>query len=176
MQRIVLIFLSILILRLGSACGPASQAAGTPAMTVSAPTAAAPATTGPAPAVASPAPTESAPTTGNSTEVEITLDDNTISSSLTTFQAGAPYSFVITNTGAHEHNFNIAEPVAVTGSLNASLEQALLAMAKDELPIGDTVTVEFTFPESAVGMQLEFSCLIRRHYDDNMRLAITVTP
>jgi uncharacterized cupredoxin-like copper-binding protein len=37
------------------------------------------------------------------------------------------------------------------------------------------VTVNYTFPDSAVGAQLEFSCLIKRHYDDGMRLAITVT-
>ena len=37
------------------------------------------------------------------------------------------------------------------------------------------LTVEFTFPDSAAGADLEFSCLIRRHYEDGMWLDITVT-
>jgi uncharacterized cupredoxin-like copper-binding protein len=35
--------------------------------------------------------------------------------------------------------------------------------------------VEYTFTDGAIGKTLEFSCLIRRHYDVGMRLAITVT-
>jgi uncharacterized cupredoxin-like copper-binding protein len=35
--------------------------------------------------------------------------------------------------------------------------------------------VEYTFPDSAAGQLLEFSCLIRRHYEDGMVLEITVT-
>jgi len=65
--------------------------------------------------------------------------------------------------------------VSVTGSLGASLAGAFVAVKQDQLPIGGGTTVTYTFPDSAVGMQLEFSCLIQRHYDDDMRLAITVT-
>jgi hypothetical protein len=50
-------------------------------------------------------------------EVVVTLADNTITSSLTDFKVGVPYTFVITNTGDHDHNFNISEPISVTGSL-----------------------------------------------------------
>ncbi|SRR5258708_8983251 len=112
---------------------------------------------------------------GNGTEVDVTLADNTINSTLTTFKAGVPYTFVITNHGNHLHNFNIAPPASVSGSLDSSLAQALLVVTQDKLPIGGGTTVTYTFPASAVGMQLEFSCLIPRHYEDGMRLAITVT-
>jgi uncharacterized cupredoxin-like copper-binding protein len=108
-------------------------------------------------------------------EVDVTLADNTISSTLTTFKAGVPYSFVVKNNGNHRHNFNIAPPASVSGSLDASLAQALLVVTQDQLPVGGGTTVTYTFPASAVGMQLEFSCLIPRHYEDGMRLAITVT-
>ncbi len=109
------------------------------------------------------------------TEVDITLADNTIQSSLTTFKAGVPYRFVIINNGNHLHNFNINTPVDKAGSLDAALSTALLSVTQDKLPIGGGTTVTYTFPASAVGKDLEFSCLIRRHYEDGMRLQITVT-
>ena len=111
----------------------------------------------------------------NGTDVEVTLGDNTIDSSLTTFQVGVPYKFVITNKGNHAHNFNITQPVSVAGSLDAALQNALLVVPKNELGGGAQVTVEYTFPDTAASTQLEFSCLIARHYEDGMKLAVTVT-
>ena len=130
-----------------------------------------------APATQAAPPTASAgqSASGSGTEVDVTLADNTITSSLATFKAGEPYRFVIVNNGNHAHNFNIAPPQSVSGSLDASLAQALLTVKQDQLPVGGGTTVEFTFPDSAVGKQLEFSCLIPRHYEDGMRLPITVT-
>lgn len=116
------------------------------------------------------------PAAGDLVQVDITLADNTIESSLTSFQTGVPYTFVITNTGRHAHNFNISQPVAEAGSLDAALQGALLAVPQGELAPGATVTREFSFPDSATGTNLELSCLIRRHYDDGMWLPITVTP
>ena len=128
-----------------------------------------------------PAPTAEATEAGvteapiNGTRVDITLADNTIESTLTTFQVGVPYTFVIVNEGRHAHNFNISKPVSVAGSLSAALEGALLAVPQEQLGAGASVTVEYTFTDSAAGQLLEFSCLIRRHYEDGMLLAITVT-
>ncbi len=109
------------------------------------------------------------------TEVDITLADNTIQSPLTTFKAGVPYRFVIINNGNHLHNFNINTPVDKAGSEDAALSTALLSVTQDKLPIGGGTTVMYTFPATAVGKDLEFSCLIKRHYEDGMRLQITVT-
>ena len=107
--------------------------------------------------------------------VTITLADNTIKSSLTEFKTGVPYTFVIANTGRRAHNFNISTPVSITGSLDAALSTALLAVTKSQLPAGASVTVDYTFPDSAADAQLEFSCLIQMHYQDGMKLPITVT-
>ncbi len=107
--------------------------------------------------------------------MDVTLQDNTITSSLTTFKAGVPYRFIVINNGSHLHNFNISTPVSVAGSLDAALSSALLCVTQDKLPVGGGTTVEYTFPASAVGKPLEFSCLIRRHYEDGMKLGITVT-
>ena len=109
------------------------------------------------------------------TEVDVTLADNTIQSSLTTFKVGVPYRFVIINNGGHQHNFNINPPVETAGSLDAALAKALLTVDQGRLPIGGGTTVTYTFPASAAGQKLEMSCLIRRHYEDGMRLSITVT-
>ena len=111
---------------------------------------------------------------GGATEVDVTLADNTIQSSLTTFKVGVPYKFVIINNGNHLHNFNISTPV-VGGDTQAAASSALLTVPQEQLPIGGGTTVTFTFPASAAGQSLEFSCLIPRHYELGMRLAITVT-
>jgi uncharacterized cupredoxin-like copper-binding protein len=123
---------------------------------------------------AEPAATESVPVTGG-TQVDITLADNTIDASMTTFQVGVPYTFVITNSGRHAHNFNINPPVSVAGSLDQALDSALMVVPQEQLGVGASTTVEFTFPETAAGQLLEFSCLIRRHYEDGMKVDITVT-
>jgi len=108
-------------------------------------------------------------------QVDITLVDNKIQSPITTFQVGVPYTFVITNTGQRGHNFNISTPVSEAGSLEAALQTALLAVPQSQLAPGASVTVEYTFPDSAAGQNLEFSCLIRMHYQMGMLLPITVT-
>jgi uncharacterized cupredoxin-like copper-binding protein len=136
------------------------------------------ATQAPAQPAATEAPTQSGATeapaaAGN--QVIVTLADNTIEASTTNFQVGVPYTFVITNSGRHAHNFNINPPVSVAGSLDQALNSALLAVPQEQLGVGATATVDFTFPDSAAGQLLEFSCLIRRHYEDGMHVDITVT-
>jgi len=175
MRRIAIIFLIVLPLLL-AACGSATPAANQPPATQATatqePTAEVPTK---APVATETAATEPPAASGTGTQVDITLADNTIDSSLTTFQVDVPYTFVITNTGRHGHNFNISTPVSITGSLESALASALLAVKQSELGPGASVTVEYTFPESAAGQPLEFSCLIRMHYQDGMLLGITVT-
>ncbi len=160
MKRIALLSVIALAMLAATACGSSAPAASQDPATQ-------------APTVRPASTQSSAP--ANGTEVDVTLADNTVHSTLATFQAGVPYTFVIKNTGTHLHNFNINPPVSVAGSLDAALAGALLVVKQNQLPPGATATVQYTFPDSAVGAQLEFSCLIPRHYADGMRLAITVT-
>ncbi|HVF24821.1 MAG TPA: hypothetical protein VNA23_02980 [Anaerolineales bacterium] len=176
MRRIAIIFLIVLPLLL-AACGSAAPAATQPtatqlpaiqpSFTAEVPTE--------APAATEPAATEPPASSGTGTQVDITLVDNKIQSPVTTFQVGVPYTFVITNAGQRGHNFNISTPISEVGSLEAALQTALLAVPQSELGPGASVTVEYTFPDSAAGQNLEFSCLIRMHYQDGMLLGITVT-
>ena len=126
-------------------------------------------------APASPVVTEAAPASGGGVEVIITLADNTLEASQSTFQAGVLYTVVITNNGKRKHNFNVNPPISAAGSLDAALAQALLIVTKDKIGPGQTFSVDFTFPASAVGQPLELSCLIQKHYDDGMKVDITVT-
>ena len=174
MKKIIPLFIVVCVMFLVAACASATpvatqepaQPAATEAPTESAVTE--------APAITEPAATESVPVTGG-TQVDITLADNTIEASTTTFQVGVPYTFVITNAGRHAHNFNINPPVSVAGSLEQAFGSALLTVPQEQLSPGQTATVEFTFPDTAAGQLLEFSCLIRRHYEDGMKVDITVT-
>ena len=163
MKRISPFFIVILIMLFATACGSSTPTA----------------TQAPAQPAATEAPSQSgateAPAAGGGTQVKITLADNTIEASQTTFQVGVPYTFVITNSGRHAHNFNINPPVSVAGSLDEALNKALLAVPQEQLGVGATATAEFTFPDSAAGQLMEFSCLIRRHYEDGMHVDITVT-
>lgn len=160
MKRITPLSILVVIMFVLAACGsPTPAATQAPATDVS---------------PAQPVVTDTAPASGGGTQVDITLADNTIDASQTEFQVGVSYTFVITNSGRHAHNFIINPPVSVAGSLEAALNSALLAVPQEQLPVGATVTVEYTFPDSAAGQLLEFSCLIRKHYEDGMKLDITV--
>lgn len=155
-------FLIAFVIFFVSACGSSATATQAPAQQ--------PAATQASSSAATQAPASS----GSGTTVNVVLADNTITPSTTTFKVGVPYTFVITNNGHHAHNFNINPPVSVTGSLDASLNKALLAVPQEKLRTGASTTVTYTFPDSAVGQLLEFSCLIRSHYEDGMHVDITV--
>src|SRR5215207_9250491 len=154
MRRIAILFLIVLPMLL-AACGSATPAATQPP-TVEIPATQVSVTEVPTEAPAatetvaaeSPA-TEPPAASGTGTQVDITLADNTIESSLTTFQVGVPYTFVITNAGRHAHNFNISTPVSVVGGLQEAFNTALLAVDQNQLGAGASVTVEYTFPDSA---------------------------
>ncbi|HLL80985.1 MAG TPA: hypothetical protein VKT25_15855 [Ktedonobacteraceae bacterium] len=107
-------------------------------------------------------------------KVYITLEEYHVVSSLTTFQAGTPYYFVVTNRGHDYHEFMIM-PSAPDGS-PLSLEAQYKGMMLELEPIlpGTTWTHNFTFPTSDVG-HFEMACQMGHHYQFGMRLPILVT-
>lgn len=112
-------------------------------------------------------------------EVQITLTDFGIESSVTEFKVGVPYRFVVTNAGAVNHEFMIMAPLTEDQMGMAmdmhELDEAALAMiAEDELPPGATATLEFTFAEAAGEGSLEFACHTPGHYEAGMELPIVV--
>src|SRR5512135_2149041 len=78
------------------------------------------------PAQSQTTPSGSAP---GSQQVRVTLSDNKITSSLTTFTIGKPYHFVVTNTGNVAHQFVIAPMGMGLGRMSADeMHRAALFM------------------------------------------------
>lgn len=112
-----------------------------------------------------------------SINVDVTLTDFGMESSLTTFEAGKTYRFTITNNGAIAHEFVIAEPLMEgedhSNDMEMMHEGMVIEVEEDELPPGTTVTVDATFPDHVDG-ELEFACHIEGHYEAGMRSPITM--
>jgi uncharacterized cupredoxin-like copper-binding protein len=113
-----------------------------------------------------------------SINVDVTLTDFGIESSLTTFEAGKTYHFTITNKGAIPHEFVIAEPLVggtVHGTDMEMMHEGLIVeVEEDELPVGATVTVDATFPAHVPDKELEFACHTEGHYEAGMKFPISV--
>jgi len=112
-------------------------------------------------------------------EVTITLTEFGIESSLTDFEAGVPYRFVVTNAGTVEHEFMIMPPLTDDemgmGMDMGEMDQMALAMiAAKELQPGTTASLEFSFTETAPAGTLELACHTPGHYEANMKIPITV--
>ncbi len=115
-----------------------------------------------------------APKPSGPAEVQIALTEFKIESSLTTFEAGVPYRFVVTNAGAVPHEVMITPRSTGAMAMEEMDELALMRIEQDDLPPGATKTMEFTFIESAVGSGLEFSCYVPGHYEAGMFQEIMV--
>ena len=116
---------------------------------------------------------------GNSNEVKITLTDFGIESSRTSFEAGVPYHFVVTNEGQVEHEIMLMTPLTEDQmSMNMDMEEmdamALAHIEAEDLQPGATAEMDYTFTEPAPAGTLEFSCHIAGHYEAGMKLPITV--
>ena len=113
------------------------------------------------------------------TEVKITLKEFGIESSMTDFQTGIPYHFVVTNEGAAEHEIMIMPPVT-TDSMGMAMnmeeldKMALAMINASDLPAGATASFDYTFTKSAPSGSLEFACHTPGHYEMGMKLPITV--
>ena len=111
-----------------------------------------------------------------SVNVEVTLTDFGIDSSLVSFEVGVPYHFIITNEGQVNHELMIMEPMMP--GMDMSMEEmdamALAYVEEDELPPGATQTLDYTFTKPAPAGTLELDCHIEGHYEAGMLLPITV--
>jgi len=109
-------------------------------------------------------------------EVNVTLTELAFKSSLTDFQVGVTYKFVLTNDGALAHDFAIMPVMDQSSGMDIEEihKNALVVVTAEDFPSGATQTVEFTFTKPAASGELEFACHTPGHYDAGMRLPITV--
>ena len=108
--------------------------------------------------------------------VTVTMGDGWIKSDVTTFKVGIPYRFTITNTGNRKHVFSISNPVTEIneGGMNTAKLGALVFIPDNQLVPGAIVKIDFTFTEPAAEGELEFACLILKHYQSGQYLPIIV--
>ncbi len=106
--------------------------------------------------------------------VQVTLSDNKVESSLTTFTAGMPYHFVITNMGHVAHQFAMT-PMGMDMehmSLDEMHHSALFMY--DSVAPGEIRTFDYTFAMSSTGRSFEFVCGTQGHYGAGMQLPFMV--
>ena len=108
-------------------------------------------------------------------EVQVTATDFAFQSSLTDFEVGVPYHFVVTNNGQTEHEFMIVKPIPAGSMDMEQMDQMAIGhIEEDDLQPGDTATVDVTFTEPAPAGTLEMACHLPGHYESGMLLPITV--
>ena len=98
-------------------------------------------------------------------DVQITLTEFKIESSVTDFTVGTPYHFVITNKGALAHDWMIIS------SGEQDEDKALVKVEDTDLQPNMTVTRDVTFTQAG---SLEFACHVKGHYEAGMHTPITV--
>jgi uncharacterized cupredoxin-like copper-binding protein len=109
--------------------------------------------------------------------VDVTADDYSFESSITTFKVGVPYHFVVHNVGDEEHEFMIVKPIAAgTMDMEAMDEMAVGHIEEDDLGAGATSAVDVTFDKAYPAGTLELACHIKQHYQKGMVLPIVVEP
>ena len=112
---------------------------------------------------------------GSPVQVQVTLTDFKIDSSLTTFSTGVPYHFVVVNKGAVAHEFVIMPPAqGLTGSESQLPATALAGIMGKDLAAGATKTLDYTFTQAAPAGGLEFACHLPGHYEAGMNTPIVV--
>ena len=107
--------------------------------------------------------------------VQITLSEYKITSSITTFSPGTSYHFTVTDAGKIVHEFMIM-PMGMNME-HMSMDQmhhAALSMIDTVAP-GETKTFDYTFSQSVKGQMLEFACHMPGHYEAGMKLDVTVS-
>ena len=115
----------------------------------------------------------------NATEVKITLSEFGIESSMSDFETGIPYRFVVTNQGTVEHEIMLMPPLASDSmgmpmNMDEMDNTALAMISASDLPSGATASFNYTFTESAGTGSLELACHTPGHYEMGMKLPITV--
>lgn len=108
--------------------------------------------------------------------VEVKVDEFNIEPSLSTFEAGVPYRFVVTNAGQIAHELMIGAPIEAGGMDMEEMDDLALAMIEeDDLGPGMTAEMTVTFPVPATADEvLEASCHLPGHYEAGMLRQLAV--
>ncbi len=120
--------------------------------------------------------TASSGTTQGANEVQITENEYTITSSVSTFTAGTPYHFVVKNAGNATHEFMIMpKDEGSMGTMSMDHMDGLALANANDINAGETKTIDYTFPNSTKGSHPQFVCYTGDHYDKGMKLNVNVS-
>lgn len=97
------------------------------------------------------------PVPSSGDQVKVTVTDTNISSSMTTFSADTPYSFVVTNKGHAAHDFIIRTRPKGPRVAGQGNEGILYIISANHLPPGATRNFTYAFPLSTPQSDVEFS-------------------
>lgn len=106
----------------------------------------------------------------NAQEVDVTLSEYKITSSVTAFEESESYHFIITNAGKQAHEF-IVQLEPDSASRDASIQT--LGDIESVAP-GSTKTMDLSLPSTFTGNQLEFSSHLGSDYQSGMREVVNV--
>ena len=113
------------------------------------------------------------PAAGSPTVVHVTAKEMMITSDVTTFKVGVPYTFEVTNYGTIPHEVMLVQPTDLTDM--EEIDAFALGMAESEdLVAGATASFAYTFTEDDLAGPLELACHVPGHYEAMMLLPITV--
>ena len=108
-------------------------------------------------------------------EVQVTLTEFKIDSSLTSFKVGVPYHFIVSNNGSVPHEFNIMPPESGQLTTDQVQKMALARIDQSGLDAGATGTLDYTFTQEYPQGTLELTCHLPGHYEAGMHVPIIVT-
>lgn len=131
-------------------------------------------------AASAPAPVAAAP--GTPIDVEVTVGEYAITPTLTTFQTGVPYRFIVTNKGLLAHQFRImprGDTAEMIAQIGAGAQMAadhhhpgeLVSMTAEQLPPGGSAEIKAVF--LAPG-DYEITCHVTGHAEAGMVIPITI--
>lgn len=113
---------------------------------------------------------------GQSREVQITITNTGLTSSLTTFLASTAYSFTVTNHSKNASNFIIRTHPEVPNASTKPSKQILYLLPATQLPAGATQHFTFEFPITAIQSSLEFSTTLPGPSDTGKHLPVSIYP
>ncbi len=141
-----IMILGVILLVLAGCGGAASTPSGTPGSQSSPPGSQATATTTTTPSQAQ--------------VVHVTISDSGISADRSTFYAGMPYHFVVTNTGQAAYQFMMGQGGWgwQNGRMPMGWQRQMTPYWFYQIAPGATQTFDYTFPAAAVGQPVRFGC------------------
>jgi Uncharacterized copper-binding protein len=130
----------------------------------------------PSPSVPASSPSAAVPASPAAQTIHVKLTDALrMEPAQMTMKAGRPARFVVTNTGATDHEFYLGDHAA-QGEHGKEM-MSMGGMTHDEpagigLKPGETKELTFAFPKAGAFLA---GCHVNSHYDSGMKAAITVT-